>query len=370
LKILFLTLKTFSATGGIEKVCRVAGRAMYENAMASPNHEFLMYSMHDTPDCNTQPYLPSSVFKGFDAAKVSFITKSVKEGIKKNVVILSHINLLVAGYLIKVFSPKTKLVLIAHGIEVWKPLTSFKKKMLRQMDRIAAVSHFTKEKMKELFDLPEEKFVVLNNCLDPFLPEPSGISRRNEFRNSYGFTYNDIVLMTLTRLSSKEQNKNYDKVFFAIKKMHNEFPNIKYLFVGKYEEEEKNRLEALAQALGIEYDITFTGFVPDSVIGDYYSMADVYIMPSEKEGFGISFIEAMFYKKPVIGGNRDGTTDALANGLLGILVDPRSQEEVIAAIQKVVTDIKAFIPDRQLLLDKFSYTVYKNNWSTLLNSLV
>lgn len=368
MKILFLTLKTFSATGGIEKVSRIAGRAMYQNEMVSGN-EFQMFSMHDPVVSNTQPYLPPSVFKGFNAKKIYFIKKSVQEGIKSSVVVLSHINLLLPGYLIKLFAPKTKLVLIAHGIEVWAPLSSFKKKMLYYVDKIAPVSSFTKDKMKDLYGLPEEKFALLNNCLDPFLPEPPGPARRLEFRNSYGFAVNDIVLMTLSRLSAKEKNKNYDKVLFAIKKLHASFPQLKYLFVGKYDEEEKKRLDILISALGIEDDVTFTGFVPDSVIGDYYNMADIYIMPSEKEGFGISFIEAMYYNMPVIAGNRDGTKDALAGGRLGTLVDPQNLDEITAAIQKVVCEINAHRPDRELLLEKFGYPVYREKWKALLSSI-
>jgi glycosyltransferase involved in cell wall biosynthesis len=349
-------------------VCKVAGKALYENAI-DHREEFAMYSKHDPCDGNTQPYLPSNNFKGFGGQKNKFIRQSIKQGSHSKVVILSHINLLLAGYLIKLASPKTKVVLIAHGIEVWRPLTAAKKKMLRAIDKVVAVSKFTREKLIQLFGIPGQKLEVINNALDPFLLPPQNPARRSEFRSSYGYTDNDIVLMTLSRLSATEQEKNYDKVLIAIKKLHVLLPQLKYVFVGKYDEEEKSRIEGLAGALGIEYDITFTGFVPDSVIADYYNMADIYIMPSEKEGFGISFIEAMYYNKPVIAGNRDGTTDALADGRLGVLVDPQNQQEITAAIQRVATGITAYMPDRKLLLEKFSFDVYKKKWETLIAGL-
>ena len=178
--------------------------------------------------------------------------------------------------------------------------------MLQRIDMIIAVSNFTKEKMKELFKIPEDRFMVLSNCLDPFLPELSGRTRRNEFRSSYGFAESDIVLMTLSRLTIKEKNKGYEKVMVAIKKLHTIWPHLKYLFVGKYDDEEKIHLDKLVHALEIEFDVTFTGFVPDSVIGDYYNMADAFIVPGEKEGFGISFIEALYYNPPVISVSRMG----------------------------------------------------------------
>ena len=65
-------------------------------------------------------------------------------------------------------------------------------------------------------------------------------------------------------------------------------------------------------------------------------------MPSEKEGFGIVFIEAMFYGKPVIAGNKDGSVDALCNGELGLLVDPGSVTEIATAIKKMLVNPAAF----------------------------
>ena len=141
--------------------------------------------------------------------------------------------------------------------------------MLKRIDLIIPVSDFTKEKMKTLFDLPEEKFRVLNNCLDPFLPAPADESRRNECRSIYGIAENDFVLMTLSRLSSKEKSKGYDKVLIAVKKLHTSFPNLKYLFVGKYDADEKTRLDSVIHDLGIEDDVIFTGFVPDNGTGRF-----------------------------------------------------------------------------------------------------
>lgn len=327
-----------------------------------------MYSMCDKKEIKTDPYLPSSVFKGFAGKRWWFVIKSLRQGIKSRVVVLSHIGLLLPGYLIKLFSAKTKIILIAHGIEVLKPLSLRHRKMLKSIDLILPVSDFTKEKMKTLFDLPEKKFRVLNNCLDPFLPAPPDESRRNESRSIYGIAESDIVLMTLSRLSSKEKSKGYDKMLIAVKKLHTSFPNLKYLFVGKYDADEKRRLDSVIRDLGIEDDVIFTGFVPDAVLGDFYNMSDVNIIPGEKEGFGFPFIEALYYNKPVIAGS-NGITGDLDGNNLGTLVDLSSQEDITATIQKVITNIKAFMPNRKLVLEKFCYPVYKNKWGQILKEV-
>ena len=173
-RVLFLTLKVFSATGGIEKVSRIAGKALYDLSLES-GYDFKLKSMYDD-DAELNPvYFPNPVFKGFNGNKVKFVLQSIKEGRSADIVILSHINLLSIGYSIKKLSPETKIVLIAHGIEVWHPLPSWKKKMLLNCDLIMPVSEFTKNKMMQLFDIPKDKLRVVNNCLDPFLlPQPKG----------------------------------------------------------------------------------------------------------------------------------------------------------------------------------------------------
>lgn len=325
-----------------------------------------MYSMNDGKKIKTEPYLPASVFTGFEGVKLWFIIKSLRQGIKSRMVVLSHINLLMTGYLIKLFSPKTKIILIAQGTTIWKPLSGRKKRMLKSIDLIIPVSDFTKEKMKALFDFPEEKFRVINNCLDPFLQAPADESRRNEGRNSYGIAENDFVLMTLSRLSSKEKSKGYDKVLIAIKKLHTSFPNLKYLFVGIYDAHEKTRLDNVVHDLGIEDDVIFTGFVPDMVLADFYNMADVFIVPGENAGFGFPLINALYYNKPVIAGRSYMVTDSLYGNGLATLIDLGSQQEITATIQKIITDIEAFMPDRKLVMEKFSYPVFTNNWKKVL----
>lgn len=326
--------------------------------------------MYDSPECNTEPYLPKEIFKGFSGRKALFVLKTIQRGSKSKVIVLCHVKLLVAGYFAKLFSKNTRLVLIAHGKEVWQPLSARQTKMLNVCDLILPVSRFTQNKMEELFSLPGDKFTILNNCLDPFLPPPVKEINRMTWRQKYGIDKEAVVLMTLSRLTIHEKNKGYDKILVAMKELLPVFPRLQYLFVGKYDAEEKERLDHLIHALGIDGKVFFTGYVTDDTLAEHYDMCDVYIMPSEKEGFGISFIEALYYDKPVIAGNRDGTTDALLDGRLGVLVDPRSQEEITAAIQKVIQNISAFKPDRELLMKNFSYEVYKKKWEMCFDKLI
>jgi glycosyltransferase involved in cell wall biosynthesis len=96
-------------------------------------------------------------------------------------------------------------------------------------------------------------------------------------------------------------------------------------------------------------------------------MSDVYVMPSYNEGFGIVFIEAMYYGLPVIAGNKDGSVDALLNGKLGTLIDPMDIEGLKNAIEYNFEHTNKAKVDTDVLLANFGYEVYKEKINGILN---
>ena len=357
--ILFLTLKVFAATGGIEKVCRVAGKSIYEMSL-SGSCTSQVYSMYDKQkDADDNKYFPSEIFRGFGTAKMKFIYAALRKGRKSDTVILSHINLLLAGWLIKLLSPSTKVILFAHGIEVWTPLRKRQKMMLKCCDKIVSVSKYTSEKVQELHHIPAAKCTVLNNCLDPFLPVSDNIIRNGRLRSKYGYSLEDKVIFTLTRVSSRERYKGYDKVLQALVDLKKTFPEIRYLLAGNYDKREKEHLDKMIAELSLKDNVHIAGFIPEESLVDHFSMADIYVMPSMKEGFGIVFIEAMYYGVPVIAGNKDGSVDALCDGKLGSLVDPLDVRAIEDAIENILKNKEAYSPNRELLMQQFSYDQYK-----------
>jgi len=140
------------------------------------------------------------------------------------------------------------------------------------------------------------------------------------------------VILTLSRLSSSEQYKGYDKVIAALPLILEKFPKTIYILAGKYDKNEKQRIESVIRLYSMEAHVKLIGYVPDEEITGHYQLADVFIMPSKKEGFGIVFLEALACGTSVIGGNQDGTVDALQNGSLGTLINPNKTEEIAAAL--------------------------------------
>lgn len=365
---LFLTLCVFSAVGGIEKVNRVLGKALDDLGLET-GQRAKIFSMYDNDEQVDEKYFPRYMFRGYNGQRLKYFIEAVRQGKKSDVVIMSHINLLSIGYLIKVLSPKTKVILITHGIEVWKSFSDTRNLMMDKCDYFVPVSQYTRDKMIELNGYPKEKFRVLNNCLDPFLPLPETEGKSEELLKKYGFTKDDKILMTLTRLSSKERYKGYDFVLETVKELKPEFPNLKYLVIGKYDKECKSRLDEKVESLGIKDSVCFTGFIPDNEISRHFNLADIYVMPSKKEGFGIVFIEAMYYGKPVIAGNKDGSVDALKGGDFGLLVNPESGEDITRAVREVMAHPDKYIPRHEKVMEAFSFETYKKNLYHLLQDI-
>ncbi len=367
--ILLITLQTFSATGGIEKVCRVLGKALYEIA-TEQGGRLEVLSMYDRPkDATHNAYFPAAIFTGFSQSKLRCVWQAVRRGIKKDLVVLSHVNLLPIGWLIKQFSPSTKIVLLTHGIEIWKPLGNFKKRMLDQCDHIVAVSQFTRQEIISVQGVAAEKITVINNCLDPFLPAASGPEKATALKKSYGLQSNDIVLFCLTRLAATERHKRYDSIIKLIPAIQQHFEQrIVYMIAGKYSDDEAAYIRQTASTAGAAEQVLLTGFVAEEAVATHFEMADAYVMPSTKEGFGIVFIEAMHYGLPVIAGNKDGSADALANGELGILVDPYNEKALQSAIIQLLQHKEKWLPDAALLKQRFGYERYQTKWKQLIMS--
>ncbi len=317
-------------------------------------------SMHDSEDeADGNIYFPSEIFSGFGAAKTLFITNAVQEGKNAETVIISHINLLVAGWLIKKINPSTKIILLAHGIEIWGDLNAHKIQMLTCCDKILCVSNFTLNTIAEKHNLPLNKLAVLNNCLDPFLNNQHSTVANNNLRKRYLFKDEDTVLLTLTRLSPKDRYKGYDVVLEAMKNLVVKNKYIKYLLAGGSSGDEKAFIKQLIKKNELQKNVVLAGYIAEEEIAAHFSMADLYVMPSTKEGFGIVFIEAMYYGIPVIAGNTDGSTDALLDGELGLLIEPNNSSEVELAVHKIMDNKNAYKPNHKLLMENFGYDAYK-----------
>lgn len=309
------------------------------------------------------------VFMGFGGNKSAFTWYVLKSAKNYNLIIFGHINLAPLALLPSVGSKPCWLV--AHGVEVWQPLTFFKRNGLQKMQKLLAVSQYTKSRLQSNHNLPPQKIVYFPNCLDPYLanaPVLPASQWNTHWRLDTGRTY----LLTLARLSKTEQAKGYDSVIKLLPRLAVRFPGIAYLLAGTWNQDEYTRIRSLADSLGVSDRVLMPGFVPAPFLPAVFKLAKVFVMPSEKEGFGIVYLEAAWWGCPVIASNAGGAPEALLDGKLGTLVSPQNDEELFIAIENQLNnpspDSEALIQNQYLIKTHFGFSAFCSRLSELLSA--
>jgi phosphatidylinositol alpha-1,6-mannosyltransferase len=214
----------------------------------------------------------------------------------------------------------------AHGIEAWERPGALCRLSLSAATLVTSVSRYTRARLLSWADIAPHRVRVLPNTVDAvYAPRP----KRRDLVARYGLEGRRVIL-TVGRLSASERYKGHDRVIAALPGTLARVPDAAYLIVGSGDDQA--RLAHLAEETGVAGRVIFAGQVPDSELGDHFALADVFAMPSTGEGFGIVYLEAAASGLPVIGGNADGSVDALADGRIGRLVDPLSVAEIETAL--------------------------------------
>jgi phosphatidylinositol alpha-1,6-mannosyltransferase len=114
---------------------------------------------------------------------------------------------------------------------------------------------------------------------------------------------------------------------------------IKYYLIGHGKE--ATNLKSLTKRLGLETYVVFLTNVDNETRNEYYTISNLFILPSKvrpnaTEGFGIVFLEANFYKIPVIGTKTGGIVDAIIDGETGFLIRSNDLEELVIKILNLI----------------------------------
>lgn len=369
--ILLFSLQTFSTTGGIQKMSRTLAYSLYRLARQE-QWNFRLFSLYDRRYDLMDQYLPPANYLGFNNNRIRFGFASIKEARGSDIVILNHINLSIIGIVMKLINRKGSIWIIAHGIEVWRPINFIKRAFLnRYCDKIICVSKFTKEQMIIRHCSDPDKCVVLNNAVDPFIQLPDDFNKPEYLLNRYRLSPDDRVIFTLTRLASSEQYKGYEQVIKAVSELKKIIPNIKYILSGQCDADEESRIKRLIEKCGVAANVLLTGFIEENELTDHFLLADLFVLPSKKEGFGIVFVEALACGLPVICGNADGSTDAIRDGKLGTAINVNDVEILQGAILRNLNSSLTF-EKRDLLqkecLQHFDEKYYRENLKKMLIS--
>ncbi len=296
------------------------------------NWDISVYAANDSPAELMERYLPARLFFAFSKNKMKYTLAALRTGLTADVVILSHINLSLVGCLLHLLNPKCRIFLIAHGIEVWRPLRFWKKAIWHVASRIVCVSSFTRTQVMDRHGASASRCMIINNALDPFLTLPQEFEKPVTLLERYRINPVAKVILTLTRISATEHFKGYDLIIQAVHALKKSMPDVIYLLAGPYDEMEKLRLDKLIAGYRLQPNVILTGFIAEDELSAHFLLADLFVLPSKKEGFGLVFMEAMAFGLPVICGNADGSTDAVRNEKMGTAIDPDDLKELVVVM--------------------------------------
>ncbi len=162
------------------------------------------------------------------------------------------------------------LTMMTYGKEVWEPVSVRQLVALQQAESVWTISRYSRDLACSANGLTPQKFHMLPCVVngDVFIPgQPnSGLLEK------YGLQDHQ-VLMTVARLWSGDIYKGVDVTIRALPKILSLFPQVKYLVVGRGDDQP--RLAKLAEDLGVAEQVVFAGFVPDDLFVDHFGLGKI-----------------------------------------------------------------------------------------------
>ena len=199
---------------------------------------------------------------------------------------------------------------------------------VRRAEKIIAISKHTKNDLVKHLKVPEEKIDVVYQGINHKLFKP---------------THNPTPIKEpyILYVGSEQPRKNLStllKAFYKLKQGDRRFNDLKLVKVGnpgKMSSFRKNTLKII-DALNLDKDVVFAGFIPRKELPNYYSNAECLVLPSLYEGFGRPVVEAMACGCPVITSNTSSLPEVVGDA--GLMVDPRDVNALENAMKEFLTN--------------------------------
>ena len=230
-------------------------------------------------------------------------------------------------------SSKLKIVTTLHGTDItlvgadpsFRPLTRFG---IEQSDGVTAVSHYLREKTIQVFE-PSNQIEVIPNFVDParFAPRLESSCRKEQFVKK-----GERLLLHISNFRPSKGVTDVVRVFAAVRR---EVPS-RLLLVGDGPERVPSR--EVADQLGVTKWIRWLGQL--DAVEEVIGCADLFLLPSRNESFGLAALEAMSAAVPVIASNAEGLPELVRNGETGYLLAVGDVEGMARRSIEILSDEK------------------------------
>jgi glycosyltransferase involved in cell wall biosynthesis len=226
------------------------------------------------------------------------------------------------------------------GEQVNQQIYEIERQGMHFASKVITVSNFTRNIVTERYGISPEKVEVVYNGVEP-----------HQDKNVQPLLNKaDKIVLFLGRITMQ---KGPEYFLAAAKKALEVIENIKFIMAG--DGDMMNRTMELAAKLGIGHKVFFTGFLRGEDVRKAYEMADLYVMPSVSEPFGIAPLEAIQSRVPVLISKQSGVAEVLVNALKVDFWDIREMANKIVAVLR-------YQPLRQTLQENSFSEVGKFRW--------
>ena len=216
--------------------------------------------------------------------------------------------------------------------------------------RVVCVSRLTRDIVTSRYGVPESKCRVIHNAITV-----NGKPVAHQFER---IEHNDKIVLFVGRITMQ---KGPEYFLAAAKKVLGVMDNVKFVMAGSGDM--IKRIIELAAALGIGHRVTFTGFLRGDDLDRIFEMADLYVMPSVSEPFGLAPLEALSHDVPVLISKQSGVSEVLTHALKVDFWDINEMANKIIAVLR-------HPPLQKTLREHGAFEVRKFCWSDAAKSCV
>jgi phosphatidyl-myo-inositol dimannoside synthase len=355
--IITLQTTTFSSYGGIPAYNRIVCRALNELGDSRELSQKRVLIANDGPADvkNAAKDLPSLSLEAFGRNRVALLRRTCGLALRHRVelALLGHVNYAPFGLLLRSLQPRLRYGVIAYGIDAWEKLSIAKRYALRQADFVVSISEYTKEKLIKINGLEAGSIRIIPPALECHTEDLIAAAPLTKRTN--------IALLSVCRFEKSERYKGIDTVIEALPNVLIQVPELRYFVIGSGSDLERHK--RLAHEKGVGDHVEFLGSVDAETLRKHYRSCDLFVMPSAGEGFGIVYLEAMHYRKPVIGANSCAVPEVVRDGETGLLVEYGNSDQLATAITSLClnSDLSARLGEAgyQRLRQNFSFDHFK-----------
>lgn len=244
-----------------------------------------------------------------------------------------------ASYLLKI----DKRIYTCRGFR-FETEHGFKKGLLKYMERLSGkcahkilcISLSLKTKAIKEHIFPEKKIVIINkgssNGVDLNLFSKNNINEKARKKIIEQYSLSDSFVFGFVGRIAEE--KGIKELYQAFCTLREKYINIKLLLIGG-RDEFSPECNTLMNSIEQDTSILYLGKKQKEELGTYFSIFDVFVLPTWREGFGNVLIEAAAMGVPIITNNVTGAKDAVSNGFNGILVEKQNVDQLFTAMEKL-----------------------------------